>query len=128
MAERGLSAHEAGPTGFFYSRGFDKHSGSCITLLLLIPQEIHIIELKRSNEDKKTNCQQIHSPFMTIIICFTYLSSFSFLCCNLLQNGLNALHLASKEGHFVIVSELLSRGANINAATNVSLTYVLKYD
>ncbi|CAF4498932.1 unnamed protein product, partial [Rotaria magnacalcarata] len=32
-------------------------------------------------------------------------------------NGLNALHLASKEGHVNIVQELLSRGANVNAAT-----------
>ncbi|XP_022249625.1 ankyrin-2-like isoform X3 [Limulus polyphemus] len=32
-------------------------------------------------------------------------------------NGLNALHLASKEGHVNIVSELLKRGANVNAAT-----------
>ncbi|CAF1132972.1 unnamed protein product [Adineta ricciae] len=33
------------------------------------------------------------------------------------NNGLNALHLASKEGHVNIVQELLSRGANVNAAT-----------
>jgi len=36
------------------------------------------------------------------------------------QNGLNALHLASKEGHVNVVTELLSRGANIDAATKVS--------
>lgn len=35
-------------------------------------------------------------------------------------NGLNALHLASKEGHVHIIEELLSRGAKINAATKVS--------
>ncbi|XP_037084032.1 ankyrin-3-like isoform X2 [Pollicipes pollicipes] len=35
--------------------------------------------------------------------------------CN--QNGLNALHLASKEGHGHIVSELLNRGANVDAVT-----------
>ncbi len=34
-----------------------------------------------------------------------------------LQNGLNALHLASKEGHVSVVRELLSRGARIDAAT-----------
>ena len=33
------------------------------------------------------------------------------------QNGLNALHLASKEGHVSVVEELLSRGAKIDAAT-----------
>jgi ankyrin len=33
------------------------------------------------------------------------------------MNGLNALHLASKEGHFNVVDELLRRGANVNAAT-----------
>ncbi|KAF7247174.1 Ankyrin-3, partial [Varanus komodoensis] len=35
--------------------------------------------------------------------------------CN--QNGLNALHLASKEGHVEVVSELIQRGANLEAAT-----------
>lgn len=35
------------------------------------------------------------------------------------QNGLNALHLASKEGHVNVVTELLKRGANVNAATKV---------
>ena len=38
--------------------------------------------------------------------------------CN--QNGLNALHLAAKEGHAHIVSELLRRGALVDAATKVS--------
>ena len=33
------------------------------------------------------------------------------------QNGLNALHLAAKEGHVGVVKELLSRGARIDAAT-----------
>jgi len=33
------------------------------------------------------------------------------------QNGLNALHLASKDGHLDIVNELLKRGANVNSAT-----------
>ena len=33
------------------------------------------------------------------------------------QNGLNALHLASKEGHVLIVQDLLARGAKIDAAT-----------
>merc|ERR1719419_42436 len=35
--------------------------------------------------------------------------------CN--ANGLNALHLASKEGHKSIVTELLKRGASVDAAT-----------
>jgi len=30
---------------------------------------------------------------------------------------LNALHLASKDGHLEIVKELLKRGANVNSAT-----------
>lgn len=33
------------------------------------------------------------------------------------QNGLNALHLASKDGHVDIVRELLKRGAIVDAAT-----------
>ena len=34
-----------------------------------------------------------------------------------LQNGLNALHLAAKEGHVNVVTELLRRGAEVNAST-----------
>ena len=34
-----------------------------------------------------------------------------------MQNGLNALHLASKEGHTHVVTELLSRGATVDAST-----------
>lgn len=33
------------------------------------------------------------------------------------QNGLNALHLAAKDGHLDIVRELLNRGAIVDAAT-----------
>uniref|UniRef100_A0AAY4A8N2 Ankyrin 3 n=1 Tax=Denticeps clupeoides TaxID=299321 RepID=A0AAY4A8N2_9TELE len=35
--------------------------------------------------------------------------------CN--QNGLNALHLASKEGHTEVVTELIKQGASVDAAT-----------
>lgn len=35
--------------------------------------------------------------------------------CN--SNGLNALHLASKEGHNEVVRELLRRGAVVDAST-----------
>lgn len=35
----------------------------------------------------------------------------------MLQNGLNALHLAAKDGHLEIVRELLNRGAIVDAAT-----------
>lgn len=34
------------------------------------------------------------------------------------QNGLTALHSASKEGHVRIVEELIARGANVHAKTN----------
>lgn len=36
------------------------------------------------------------------------------------QNGLNALHLASKEGHVEVVAELLKLEATVDAATKVS--------
>jgi ankyrin len=39
--------------------------------------------------------------------------------CN--ANGLNALHLASKEGHNDVVRELLKRGALVDAATKVCI-------
>lgn len=36
-----------------------------------------------------------------------------------LQNGLNALHLAAKEGHVDLVQELLDRGAAVDSSTKV---------
>lgn len=38
------------------------------------------------------------------------------------QNGLNALHLASKEGHVEVVAELLKLGATVDSATKVTAT------
>lgn len=35
------------------------------------------------------------------------------------QNGLNALHLAAKEGHKDLVEELLDRGAPVDSSTKV---------
>lgn len=37
-----------------------------------------------------------------------------------LQNGLNALHLAAKEGHVGLVQELLERGSAVDSATKVT--------
>lgn len=37
------------------------------------------------------------------------------------QNGLNALHLASKEGHVEVVAELLKLEATVDAATKVRI-------
>ena len=39
------------------------------------------------------------------------------------QNGLNAVHLAAKEGHVNVVTELLKRGANVNGATKVDSNF-----
>lgn len=48
-----------------------------------------------------------------------------------LQNGLNALHLAAKEGHKDLVEELLERGAPVDSSTkvhiNVSQVVMLSY-
>ena len=53
------------------------------------------------------------------ISCFTNIINNFILYTKLLnfQNGLNALHLSSKEGHVHIVQELLARGAKIDAST-----------
>ena len=40
-----------------------------------------------------------------------------FACFLIFQNGLNALHLAAKEGHVEVVQELLKRGAGVNFTT-----------
>lgn len=39
-------------------------------------------------------------------------------------NGLNSLHLASKEGHSEVVRELIKRQAQVDAATRVSFLYI----
>lgn len=44
---------------------------------------------------------------------------FFVLCLFSLQNGLNALHLAAKEGHKDLVEELLERGAPVDSSTKV---------
>lgn len=41
-----------------------------------------------------------------------------------LQNGLNALHLAAKEGHKDLVEELLERGAPVDSSTKVDIGIV----
>jgi len=45
--------------------------------------------------------------------------------CFPLQNGLNALHLAAKEGHMDLVEELLERGAAVNSPTKVHVEVAL---
>lgn len=44
---------------------------------------------------------------------------------SLLQNGLNGLHLASKEGHVKMVLELLHNGIDLETTTKVNLLYQL---
>jgi len=39
---------------------------------------------------------------------------------SLFQNGMNALHLAAKEGHVEVVSELINQMADVSAATKVT--------
>lgn len=41
------------------------------------------------------------------------------------QNGLNALHLAAKEGHVGLVQELLGRGSAVDSATKVMFVLVI---
>jgi ankyrin len=45
---------------------------------------------------------------------YIYITSFVCMC---VQNGLNALHLAAKDGHLEIVADLLKLGATVDAAT-----------
>ncbi len=49
----------------------------------------------------------INTPKTIVLIYYLHLS----------KNGLNALHLASKEGHVNVVHELLERNAFVDAAT-----------
>lgn len=56
-----------------------------------------------------------------ITCCSQHPASVFLIPLSFYQNGLNALHLASKEGHVEVVSELIQRGANVDAATKVSL-------
>lgn len=49
---------------------------------------------------------------------FVFLKSHVFFLLYL-QNGLNALHLAAKEGHKDLVEELLERGAPVDSSTKV---------
>lgn len=44
------------------------------------------------------------------------LNTFAFVCW---QNGLNGLHLASKEGHVKMVLELLHNGIDLEGTTKV---------
>lgn len=44
------------------------------------------------------------------------------------QNGLNALHLAAKEGHVDLVQELLDRGAPVDSATKVRDSVSSRWD
>ena len=43
-----------------------------------------------------------------------------------MQNGATALILAAQMGHTDLVTQLLERGADINATPDVSLTQILK--
>jgi len=40
----------------------------------------------------------------------------------LVKNGMNGLHLASKEGHINVVLELLARAASVDSSTKVNYT------
>lgn len=49
-----------------------------------------------------------------------FLNRFDFICW---QNGLNGLHLASKEGHVKMVLELLHNGIDLEGTTKVFLHF-----
>jgi len=49
-----------------------------------------------------------------------------FLSFYLQQTGLNALHLASKEGHLDVVRSLLAAGIPVNSTTKVRLKITFK--
>lgn len=53
-----------------------------------------------------------------LCVCFSF-NLTRLNVCFLLQNGLNGLHLASKEGHVKMVLELLHAGIELEATTKV---------
>lgn len=62
-------------------------------------------------------------PLLRTLCCYYYrVLEFSIDLCLVfsLQNGLNALHLAAKEGHKDLVEELLDRGAPVDSSTKVA--------
>lgn len=56
-----------------------------------------------------------------------YVSSNSHSLCFLPKNGLNGLHLASKEGHVKMVLELLHAGIELEATTKVIFLSMLAH-
>lgn len=57
------------------------------------------------------------------VFCFFFETEFFNTSCFVLysQNGLNGLHLASKEGHVKMVLELLHNGIDLETTTKVNL-------
>lgn len=53
----------------------------------------------------------------SIVELFIWPNLHSMLAFTLIQNGLTALHLASKEGHTDVVRELIKRGASVKMVT-----------
>ena len=60
-----------------------------------------------------SSLRQLLGKTSDLVLCFLFIVFFLLF----FQNGLNALHLAAKEGHVQVVRELLERGAKIDSAT-----------
>lgn len=73
-----------------------------------------IEHLKNKIDINTSNSVSVKKKLLVRLVVFLNHSSYCFYDS---QNGLNALHLASKDGHLDIVKELLKRGANVNSAT-----------
>lgn len=78
-----------------------------------------LLQTEKYNEETRVCLVSGLNTCKIISCCEQLLLQFWGLVCFSFQNGLNALHLAAKEGHVGLVQELLGRGSSVDSATKV---------